>query len=406
MNNEKNQVLNVTEDVKWIGVLDKDLITFDVVMETEYGSTYNSYFIDAEKKAVVETTKERFWDEYKAKLLKVVDPKEIEYVILNHTEPDHSGNLKNLLEIAPQAKVVASGNAIRYLKDLFKDSNFDYIQVKDGDTIDLGNKTLRFISAPNLHWPDSMYTYLEQDKVLFSCDSFGAHYADEKMFDDQVDIEKYDDAFRYYFNVILRPFSKFMLKAIARISDLDIDVIANGHGPVLRTHWKKYVELSRQWAEEYLKQPEKQRVFIPYVSAYDKTGQLAEKIAEGVRASGDIEAGPMDIEMVSLGDLESEITKATGIIVGSPTINQNILLPIYKLFGVLTPLRDKKKLAGGFGSYGWSGEGAMLIKSALTSLKMNYFEDGVFVKFSPDGSELDQSYNYGKAFGEKLLEKS
>lgn len=397
------KILDVTQDVSWIGVLDEDLVTFDVVMETEYGSTYNSYFIDAEKKAIVETTKEKFWDIYERKIRQVVNLEEIEYVILNHTEPDHSGNLKNLLEIAPHAKVVASPNAIRYLKDLFKDSDFEYMPVKDGDHLDLGNKTIRFIGAPNLHWPDTIYSYLEEDKVLFTCDSFGAHYADENMFDDLVDEEKYDDAFRYYFNVILRPFSKFMLKAIDKIDDLDIDVICNGHGPILRSNWKKYVELSRTWARGFLKQPEKQRVFIPYVSAYDKTGKLAEKIAEGIESSGEIEAVPMDIEMVSLGDLESEITQATGIIVGSPTINQNILLPVYKLFGILTPLRDKSKLTGGFGSYGWSGEGAKLIKNALTSLKMKYFEDGVFVKFTPDGQELQKSYDYGKAFAKELL---
>ncbi|MFW6222711.1 MAG: flavodoxin domain-containing protein, partial [Bacteroidota bacterium] len=231
-----------------------------------------------------------------------------------------------------------------------------------------------------------------------------AHYCDEKKFDDLVDEEKYDESFKYYFDVILKPFSKCMLKALDKIRDLDIEVICNGHGPVLRSNWKKYVELSRQWSEEYLGHPEKQRVFIPYVSAYDKTGQLAEKIAEGVRASGDIEAVPMDIEMASIGDLESEVTQATGIIVGSPTINQNILLPVYKLFGVMTPLRDKNKLAGGFGSYGWSGEGASLIKNALTSLKMKYFEDGVFVKFTPDKEELEKGFNYGKAFGKKLIE--
>ncbi|MFO8054791.1 MAG: FprA family A-type flavoprotein [Bacteroidales bacterium] len=397
-----DKVLNVKGDVSWIGVLDKDLESFDVVMETEYGTTYNSYFIDAEKKAIVETTKKKFWDVYERKIRQVVDPQQIEYIILNHTEPDHSGNLRNLMEIAPNAKVVGSSNAIRYVKELFKDSDFEFIPVKDGHTLDLGNKTLRFVGAPNLHWPDSMYSYLEEDKVLFSCDSFGAHYCDARMFDDQVDQNKFDEAFEYYFNVILKPFSKFMLKAIEKIEPLDIDVICHGHGPILRSDWKKYVERSRKWAEAFMEQPKKQRVFIPYVSAYDKTGQLARKIAEGVRASGQVEAEVMDIEMASMGDIEEEVTRATGIIVGSPTINQNILPPIYKLFGLLTPLRDKNKLAGGFGSYGWSGEGRSLIKNALTSLKMKYFQEGMFVQFSPDEKELEQSFNYGKDFARQL----
>ena len=202
-------------------------------METKFGTTYNSYFINAEKKTIVETTKEQFWKTYEHKLTSVCNPEEIEYIILNHTEPDHSGNLKNLLNIAPKAIVVGSGNAIRYLKDQLG-NDFAHIIVKDGDTLDLGNKTLKFISAPNLHWPDTIYTYLEEDKLLFTCDSFGAHFCDERMFDTKVG--DFDDAFKYYFNVILKPYSKFMLKAIEKIRPLDIKAICTGHGPILLTN--------------------------------------------------------------------------------------------------------------------------------------------------------------------------
>ena len=151
------QILDVTNDVKWIGVLDYDIVTFDVVMETKYGTTYNSYFIDAEKPAIIETTKEKFWDTYRNKIERVCNPSDIEYIILDHTEPDHSGNLHNLLKIAPNATVIGSGNALRYLKDMLG-YDFKSKQVKDGDTLSLGNKTLKFIGAPNLHWPDSIYT--------------------------------------------------------------------------------------------------------------------------------------------------------------------------------------------------------------------------------------------------------
>ena len=211
---EEPQVLQITPDVHWVGILDYDIVTFDIVMETQYGTTYNSYLVNAEKKAIIETSKEKFWDLYLKKIQSVVDPVEIEYIILNHTEPDHSGSLKNLLEIASKATVVGSGNALRNLREMIG-KEFKSLQVKDGDTLDLGNKTLRFIGAPNLHWPDSMYTYLEDDKILFTCDSFGSHYCEEGMFDDQVG--NFDEAFRYYFDVILKPFSKFMLKAIEKI---------------------------------------------------------------------------------------------------------------------------------------------------------------------------------------------
>jgi flavorubredoxin len=398
-----DKILTVSPSVQWIGVLDHDIVTFDVVMETKHGTTYNSYFIKAQKKAVIETVKESFWDVYLEKLKKVTDPAEIEYIILNHTEPDHSGCLVNLLKIAPNAKVVGTGNAIRYLKDQIS-IDFPHIIVKDGYMLDLGDKTLQFISAPNLHWPDSMYSFLCEEKVLFTCDSFGSHYCHEAIFDDLAG--DFDEDFRYYFDVILKPFSKFMMKAIDRIKSLDINTIATGHGPVLRSSWRKYVALSEKYAMDYLELPVRHKVFIPFVSAYHKTGLLAEKIAEGIRQAGDFEVEIFDIEHSTIGELDQMVAESSAIIVGSTTINQNILLPVYKLFSVINPIRDKGKLAGGFGSYGWSGESKTLIKSNLDNLKLKYFGEGVFIKFTPDPEEQQQAVAYGKAFGEALLAES
>jgi flavorubredoxin len=397
---ENSKILSLTPDVKWIGILDYDLVTFDVVMTTEYGSTYNSYFIDAEKKAIIDTSKEGFWDDYEKKIRAVTDPAEIEYIIMNHTEPDHSGNLKHLLKIAPKAKVVATSVAIRYLKDMVG-FEFDAMPVKDGHTLDLGNKTLRFVSAPNLHWPDTMYTYLEEDKLLFTCDSFGCHFADERMFDDEVG--DFSEAFRYYFDVIIKPFSRFMIRALDKIETLDIATVCPGHGPILRKDFKKYMRLTRQWAEEYVKQPVKNKIFIPYVSAYHKTGLIAETIAKGIQKVGDFDVDLMDIEHTALGELEMKLTQSNAIIVGSPTINQNILLPIYRLFAVVNPYRDHGKLAGAFGSFGWSGENRKMIAENLKNLKFNFFDDGVFIKFSPAEGELKQAEEYGMAFAKEML---
>jgi NADH oxidase (H2O-forming) len=399
---EDKRILPVSPSVHWVGVLDYDIVTFDVVMETKFGTTYNSYFINAQKKTVIETVKDKFSGVFLDKLRQLTDPAGIEYIILNHTEPDHSGSVAQLLKVAPNAKVVGTGNAIRYLKDIIN-TDFQHIIVKDGHTLDLGDKTLQFISAPNLHWPDSMYTYLAEDKVLFTCDSFGAHFCHEEVFDDLVG--NFDEAFKYYFDVILKPFSKFMLKAIEKVRALDIKVVATGHGPVLRSDWKKYVDLSEEWAVKHLEVPSRRKVFIPYVSAYHKTGIVAEKIAEGIRLAGDIEVETMDIEHASIGELDQKVTESSALIVGSPTINQNILLPVYKLFSVIIPLRDKGKLAGGFGSYGWSGESRELIKTNLENLKLNYLGEGVFVKFTPDAEELSEALDYGKAFGKTLLEE-
>jgi len=399
---EDNKVIKITKDVSWIGILDYDIVTFDIVMETEYGTTYNSYFINAEKKAIIETAKEKFAVTYIDKLKQVADPSEIEYIIFNHTEPDHSGSLKHVLELAPEATVVGSGNAIRYLNDMF-DFTFKSMVVKDGDKLDLGNKTLRFISAPNLHWPDTMYTYLEEDKLLFTCDSFGEHYCDDRLFDDLLD--DFNDAFKYYFDVILKPYSRFMLKAIDKIRPLEISAILPGHGAVLRSNWKKYVELSEKYAREYLDLTMGEggkRVLITYVSAYGYTGEMAKAIAMGIESEGSAQVKILDIENIELGDLESEIVKADALLVGSPTINQNTLLQVYKLFAVINPLRDKGKLAASFGSYGWSGEAPGIIAANLKNLKLKVMEDNAAFKFRPGEETRSELVAFGNRFAREL----
>jgi len=398
-----NRILDLTPDVKWIGVLDPDIRVFDIVMNTEHGSTYNSYFINAAKKTVVDTAKEKFSQTYISKLSRVTDPAEISYIVFNHTEPDHSGSLRQLLDIAPQAVVVGSGNAVRYLSDIVN-RPFKSLVVKDGDTLDLGNKTLKFIAAPNLHWPDTIFTYLAEDRILFTCDAFGAHYCSEEIFDDLTD--DFEKDFRYYFDVILKPYSKFMIRAIEKIRPLDISMIATGHGPVLRKNWKRIVDTTEQLARDYLKltsTSEGKRLLITYVSAYGYTGKMAELIARGAGVVKNVTVEVMDIENASSGDLDSKLTIADGIIVGSPTINQNTLLPVYRLAAMISPLRDKGKLAGSFGSYGWSGEAPSLIAGMLKNLKLHFFEEPAALKFMPESDKEKTLIEYGERFARELV---
>jgi len=395
-----NKILPLTNEVSWIGVLDHDIVTFDVVMETKFGTTYNSYFINAGKKVVIETVKERFWDVYREKLCKLTDPASIDYIIMDHTEPDHSGCLAKLLEIAPKARVVGSGNAIRYLKDLLG-FEFPHLIIKDGQTLDLGSKTLKFIGAPNLHWPDSIMTYLVEDKILFTCDIFGEHYCNEGMFDDAV--PDFSDAFHYYFDVIMKPYSRFMLQAIDRMRPLEINMIAPGHGMILRKDWKKWVDVTVKYCGEYLRNPNRNKVFLAYVSAYHNTGLIAEKIAEGIRSAGDIEVDLCDIENMDLALIEQKLMQSSGIMIGCPTFSQNILLPVYQVFAMINPIRDRGKLAAVFGSYGWSGEGAKIMSSALTNLKLNVMDEGLMVKFTPHADTLKRCFDYGRKYGERFL---
>jgi len=399
----QNKILEITKDVKWIGVLDKNIRNFDIVMETKFGTTYNSYFINATKKTIVETAKEKFKDEYFEKLKSVVNTDEIEYIIANHTEPDHAGSLIHLLKICLNAKVVGSGNAIRFLRDI-TGSDFPNVIVKDGDVIDLGNKKLKVINAPNLHWPDSIYTYLEEDKVLFTCDSFGAHFCDEKMFDGEV--ENYDDAFKYYFDVILRPFSKFMLQAIEKIKPLEIETICTGHGPILQKNIKRLVDLSEEYSKEYLQiiNSKENKILIAYVSAYGYTGEMANAIADGIKQVNGVDVEIADIEKMPLSELSEKIEKSKALLVGSPTINQNTLLQIYNLFALINPIRDRGKVASSFGSYGWSGEATKIIDANLRALKFKVDMEPLTFKFRPNNEAKQRCIEFGKEFAKKVSE--
>jgi NADH oxidase (H2O-forming) len=400
-----NKVLNITDDVSWIGILDRSIVTFDIVMETREGTTYNSYFINADKKVVIDTAKGNFKDAYLDKIRSVTDLSTIDYIVATHTEPDHSGCLKYLLELAPKAVVYGSRQAIGYLQEMV-DRPFESVFVKDGDTLDLGNKTMRFISAPNLHWPDSIYAYLQEDKLLFTCDSFGAHFCRDAMFDDLV--EDYRDSFKYYFDVILKPFSNFMIKAIEKIRPLEIQAICPGHGPILRTTWKEKVKLSEKYAEQYIADSlcKDNSIMITYVSAYGYTRQMAEAIAEGIREIVDYKINIVDIENISLGDLEELIVRSKSLMIGSPTINQNTLLPVYRLFSVINPLRDKGKKAAAFGSYGWSGEAVKIIENQLKALKLNVVMEGISSKFSPNDQKHQHMVDFGRSFARYLVEPS
>jgi flavorubredoxin len=405
MDRTDDKIISITDDVKWIGVLDYDIRTFDIVMHTKHGTTYNSYFINAEKKTIVELAKEKFSDVYLSKLRAVTNPEEIQYIIVDHTEPDHSGSLRTLLEIAPNATVVGSGNAIRYLEDIVN-KPFKSLIVKEGDTLDLGNKTLKFISAPNLHWPDSIFTLLVEDKILFTCDSFGAHYCSPEMFSEFDEV--YTEAFRYYFDVIMKPFSRFMVKAVERIKPLDIEFICPGHGPVHHKNWKTATGLSEKYSGNYLKSTigkTQNDIFIAYISAYGYTKEAAEIIGSAIRENKDIQVEIADIEEISLEDLEEKIIKADGIIVGSPTINQNTLLPVYKLLSLINPIRDKGKLGGAFGSYGWSGESPKIILENFRLLKLKIFEETAAFKFSPAGQKEEFLKEFGRNYAQKFMDE-
>lgn len=393
------KTLELKKNFYWTGVLDPDLKVFDIVMETEFGTSYNSYLLKTSQKTVLfETAKAKFLDEYLEALSNLVDINEIDYIVVNHTEPDHAGSIEKLIEINPNIKIVGTGVAIGFLKNIVN-RDFYSIAVKENDTLDLGDKTLRFMVLPNLHWPDTMYTYIEEDKTLLTCDSFGSHYSfDEILLSKVTDNEGYLRAKKYYFDNIIGPFKKpFMIKALARIKDLDIDMICTGHGPVIDCRIEELKALNAKWCEIVNPNPRK-TVIIPYVSAYGYTKQLAGEIAKGIKASGDVDVRDYDLLETDKSKVLEELFFADGILLGTPTIVGEALEPIWELTISMFAKTHGTKHASAFGSYGWSGEGVPHIIERLKQLNMKV-TDGFRVKFKPSDSDLSDAYDYGYNFG-------
>ena len=397
--------LKLRDNFYWAGILDDTLRVFDIIMYTEFGTTYNSYVYKTGDKVILfETAKAKFFDDYLRELKEQVDVTKIDYLVVNHTEPDHAGSVEALLDLNPQLKIIATPTAINFLKHIVN-RDFCSIATKDNQEMKIGNATLRFLHVPNLHWPDTMYTYLEEEQILVTCDSFGSHYALPEILVSKVTNEAdYWKATRYYFDCIIGPFKPFMLKALERVRQLDLSMICTGHGPVLDTGIDKMLNTYEEWCT-VINPNQKKTVVMPYVSAYGYTGQLAEEIAKGIRESGDIEVRTYDMVTADQGKVLEELGFADGILFGTPTIVGEALKPIWDLTTSIFAGTHGGKLASAFGSYGWSGEGVPHIIQRLKQLKMRVPDDGFRVRFKPSENDLQDAYEYGYNFGCMLLEK-
>ncbi|NLW49047.1 MAG: FprA family A-type flavoprotein [Firmicutes bacterium] len=369
-------------------------------MRAEHGTSYNSYIVKGSKAiAVIETVKNGFFNEFLANIKSLADPTQIKYIVLNHMEPDHSGSIGELLKVAPEAKIVVSKTGEHFIKNIMN-CEPNLIKVGDGDQIDLGGKTLQFITAPFLHWPDSMFTYLTEDQILFDCDFLGSHYADPLLFGD-LSSDFFND-FKYYFDHIMRPFKRYALQAIEKIEKYPLKIVAPGHGPVLQQDIQKYIQCYRDWSTV---NPEQKRVIIAYVSAYGNTAKLAETIASGIGEAG-IEAEVYNLEETAPIDLVAKIEGSKGLIVGSPTINGDAVKPVHDLLSSLATINLKGKIGAAFGSYGWSGEAVPNLESRLAAIKFKVINSTVKPVLIPTEDDLKNAVEFGKAFGQAVLASS
>ncbi len=390
-------MLELKKNLYYVGTQNPALRIFDIIMNTEFGTTYNAYIIKGEKTALIETSHPKFYDVFKASIEEVCPISEIDYVIFNHTEPDHSGVFEKLLEENPNLKAFGTTAAIRFVKAI-SNKEFDSQVVKPGEKLDLGEGVeLEFIPAPNLHWADSMFTYCEALKTVFTCDFLGCHYCEPTITDDFIsEPDGYWRAFEYYYTAIMGPFKKFTLDGLAKLEKLDFDMIAPSHGPVLKHSIAQAMAKYKEWAQPTLKE---NTAAIFYISAYGYTDAMAKALAEGLKDAG-VEASVYDIIKTDPAEIAEKIETSAMYMFGSPTINRDAVKPIWDVLSMIDPISNKGKKALLFGSYGWSGEACKNMQARVEGIGLKVPCENQRINFKPTQDDVAKLKEVAKQFAE------
>lgn len=391
----------ITDKVTWVRKVDWELTYFHGhEYSTFKGSSYNSYLIRDEKTVLIDTVWLPYDKEFVNNLKRETDLKQIDYIICNHSEVDHSGALEELMREIPDTPIYCTANGAKILKGHYhKDWNF--VTVKTGDTLDIGSSKLTFIEAPMLHWPDSMMTYMSGDNILFSNDAFGQHYATESLFNDRADnCELFDQAIKYYAN-ILTPFSRFVTKKIEEVLsfNLPVNMICTSHGVIWKDNPVQIIEKYLEWADDY----RENRITVIYDTMWESTRKMAEAMAKGISgADPSVTVKVINASKEDKNDIITDIFRSKAILVGSPTINNNLSHAIGGLLEMVKGLKFKNKKAAAFGSYGWSGESVKLLNERLRSAGFELVNDGIRSLWVPDEDEEERLINFGRDFAEAL----
>ncbi len=386
--------VKVTDSVTWVGKVDWELRRFHgEELSTHRGSTYNSYLVKDKKNVLIDTVWTPFREEFITNLEKEIKLQDIDYIVVNHSEIDHSGALAELLKKIPDTPVYCTKNGAKLLKAQFH-HNWNFQIVKTGDSLDLGDKKLIFIEAPMLHWPDSMFCYLTEDAILFSNDAFGQHYASEERYNDLVDTcELYQEAVKYYAN-ILTPYSKFVPKKIEEFASLrlPLNYICPSHGVIWRENPMQIVEHYVKWADSY----QENQATIIYDTMWDSTKIMATAIAAGLkRHDNTLTVKLFNMSKSDRNDVVTEIFKSKVLLAGSSTINRGILFTIAGILEEIKGMSFKNKKAIAFGSYGWSGESVAIITEQLKTAGFDIINDGLKILWKPDSEVLTACEEYG-----------
>lgn len=390
----------IRKDVYWTGKVDWEIRKFHGDEYSTYrGTTYNSYLVMDKKTALIDTVWSPFGVEFVENLDKNLSLKKIDYVVAQHAEIDHSGALAELMKNIPDTPVYCTNSGVKSLKGHFhKDWNF--VPVKTGDKLSLGKRELTFIEAPMLHWPDSMFSYLSGENILFSNDAFAQHLATEMLYNDLVDqAELFQECIKYYAN-ILTPFSALVEKKVNEFKSLNVpvDLICPSHGVIWRDNPLQIAEKYMDWSKAY----REDQITIVYDTMWDGTKNMAEAIAKGIKSTDDkVVVKLFNIARSDKNDVVTEVFKSKALLVGSPTINRGILSAVAGFMEQIRGLKFKEKKAAAFGTYGWSGESVDMIRKGLESAGFELLDNGIKSTWNPDETSLKECSEFGKEIASK-----
>ena len=391
--------VEIAKGIYGVGVKDWNIRDFHGY-STLQGTSYNAFLIVDEKTVLIDTVKKEFADQLIDNISTIVDPKKIDYVISNHTEMDHSGGLPRVMhKIGEDKPLYCSKMGLKNLSRHFP-QKWNYHAVGTGDELSLGSRTLTFLETRMLHWPDSMFTYLKEDKILFSSDGFGQHYAGHENFDDQIGDEIMPHAKKYFANILLL-YSPLILNLVAKVTELglEIDMICPDHGIIWRKDPGKIINAYVKWAKQ---EPEKKAVVV-YDTMWHSTETMANEIAAGIAHEG-VAVRPISIRKSHRSEIMTEILDARAVVVGSPTINNQLFPTVADFLVYMKGLKPKNKIAAAFGSFGWSGESVKLINKELEEMKFDVIDPGIKIQYVPDREGINACFELGKKIGKAIKE--
>ncbi len=389
--------LEVAEGIFWVGCIDWNIRDFHGY-STKQGTTYNAYLVMDEKITLVDTVKKEFADELLSNIAQIVDPKKIDYVVANHTEMDHSGGLTRVMHrIGEDKPLYCSKTGHKNLPQHYQ-PKWNYQPVEDGGELSIGKRTLAFMETRMLHWPDSMFTYAKEDKILFSSDAFGQHYAGLERFDDEIGEDIMPHAKKYFANILLL-YSPLILKLVEKVQEvgLAINMICPDHGIMWRQDPFKIIKAYVAWSE----QKPKRKALIVYDTMWHSTERMAEALVDALHQER-VEAIPFHLRSWHRSDIITEVLDAGAIIVGSPTLNNGLFPTVSDFLTYMKGLKPKNKIGAAFGSYGWSGEAPKLIQQELEGMKFDVIDTPLKVQYVPDAKGIEACHELGRKIAKAL----